>query len=204
MREARIFGPEIAPFGKPTGSSVALSVVLHGAAIAALVLIPSRSTPSREEAVDRSVPSPTEIRIGDRIYFVANLDSADKAAPKPRPAAPKKKVEAAKSSKPSAPAPAPAPRERLVTRAYVPPEIRRDKNATQVLIQPQSPPDLMASGDGAADVSGDDGSDAPSEIPKSFRGSGASESGSARRASAVGTAGTRFSACRPGSCSTRG
>ncbi len=87
MRESDglIFGPEIRP-GKPALRSVALSVALHGAAAAVLLAVPSRLAPAPEKAVDRSVPSPTEIRIGDRIYFVADL-SAYRSAADSKPAA---------------------------------------------------------------------------------------------------------------------
>ena len=80
MRESDrlIFGPEIVA-GKPALPNVALSVVLHAAAIAVIVAIPSRPPTLREEILDHTVPSPTEIRIGDRIYFVADLSQADKA-----------------------------------------------------------------------------------------------------------------------------
>jgi len=136
-------GPEISP-GLPALRSVVLSVLFHGLVIAALMAIrfPVAMPPQpAQEAL-----SPTEIRIGQHIYYVARISPPD--APQPaakRTQAPRRKTTAApalalRNPKLVAPAP-PAPRS--LPRAFIPPEVRQSPDARQTLIQPLSPPDLV-------------------------------------------------------------
>src|ERR1700687_511269 len=69
------FGPEIFP-GLPAPRSVGLSVLLHGLVIAPLITIrfPLAMPPPQpaQEAL-----SPTEIRIGQHVYYVARIPPPD-------------------------------------------------------------------------------------------------------------------------------
>jgi hypothetical protein len=142
--EPLIFRAEIVA-GQPALSNVALSVILHAVAIAGLFAIPPILVPEREDIL----ASPTEIRIGDSIYFVANLSAMDarKSAAQDQtskaPASSGPRADAAAEAKPVATHPPVATPKRSTTNAFVPPEIRRDPDATQILAQPQSPPDLI-------------------------------------------------------------
>lgn len=135
----------------PSIPSMTFSGFLHTVALAVLVSIPPGGTSERKEVSDRVAPSPTEIRIDDRTYFVAALSELPGVASQPlqsprvseAPAPPPTPRSAAKMRTLDPPPAAPSA-ERPTLRAFVPPEIRRDPNATQILIQPQSPPDLMA------------------------------------------------------------
>jgi hypothetical protein len=139
-------GPEIYP-GLPAFRSVVLSVLFHGLVIAALMTVrfPVAMPPQpAQEAL-----SPTEIRIGQHVYYVARIPPPDQA-PTKRTQAPPRKATAApvlarRTPKLVAPAPAaqvtPAPRS--LPRAFIPPEVRQTPTARQTLIQPLSPPDLV-------------------------------------------------------------
>ena len=113
------------------------------------------------------VISPTEIQLGDKLYYVARLP------PKPKPAAATDPVaqaaaNAVRGSRGSAPSPAPAaksgtkgsaaskpskveiaqakepeaPRQ-AAARQFIPPEAKKNANTDQTLIQPLSPPNIQ-------------------------------------------------------------
>ena len=140
------FGPEISP-GLPAFRSVVLSVLFHGVVIAALMIVrfPVAVPPQPAE----QALSPTEIRIGQHVYYVAKISGSPPDAPRQqakRTQASQRRAAAApairnpKLVEPPAPAP-PAPRS--LPRAFIPPEVRPRPTARQTLIQPLSPPDLQ-------------------------------------------------------------
>jgi hypothetical protein len=138
------FGPEIFP-GLPAPRSVVLSVLFHGLVIAALMTIrfPLAMPPPQpaQEAL-----SPTEIRIGQHVYYVARIPppEAPKQPATKRTPAPQRQAKGAPAlalRTPRLVAPVPAPR--ALPRAFIPPEIRQSAAARQTLIQPLSPPDLV-------------------------------------------------------------
>ncbi len=177
-------------YSGPSPRNLALSILLHGTAIAALFYKPA-FTVEPDALVGNG--RPTEIRIRGKLYYVAQLDGSlsgssgsplpNKQAPQnskalaegrsggieapraaaagrsPRPAkaaasepkpAPAKASAAAPEPSPAAaknPAPAPVPEKirslRQEARAFIPPEVRPTPTATQTLIQPLSPPNLV-------------------------------------------------------------
>ena len=153
---ALYLGPEIYP-GLPAFRSVVLSVLFHGMVIAALMTIrfPVAMPPQPEQ----QALSPTEIRIGQHVYYVARIPPPDQtqrtqAPPRKAPAAPalalrKPKLVAPAAAAQATPAaqPTPAPKlasaPRSLPRAFIPPEVRQTATARQTLIQPLSPPDLV-------------------------------------------------------------
>jgi len=138
-------GPEIYP-GLPAFRSVVLSVLFHGLVIAALITI--RFPVAMPPQPAQQALSPTEIRIGQHVYYVARITPPD--TPKPetkRTQDPQRKPAAApalalRNPKLLAPVPAP-PAPRALPRAFIPPEVRQSAAARQTLIQPLSPPDLV-------------------------------------------------------------
>ncbi len=185
-------------YSGPSPRNLVLSVLVHGAAIAALFNV---STPAAEPDTHLG-NGPTEIRIRGKLYYVAQLDGARSgssgsplsnrqappkikspaegrsggiAAPRaasagrsPRSARPAPPIpepspapESAQARVPVAvaspvpanpnsqsnPALAPAPEKirslRQEARAFIPPEVRPTPLATQTLIQPLSPPNLV-------------------------------------------------------------
>jgi len=179
-------------YSGPSPRNLVLSVLVHGAAIAALFNV---STPAPEPDAHLENGRPTEIRISGKLYYVAQLDGsqsgssgsplpnrlapektkspvegrsggiaaprAAKAGRSPRPArpatpAPEPSPASAKASlptpvatpaQPANPAPAPTPEKirpvRQEARAFIPPEVHPTPLATQTLIQPLSPPNLV-------------------------------------------------------------
>ncbi len=181
-------------YSGPSPRNLVLSVVLHGAVIAALFNV---RTPAAEPDPRLESARPNEIRINGKLYYVAQLDgshsgsngsplpnprasqnskspaegrsggiAAPRAAtagrsPKPEPAAPatpepNPAPAPAKAATPTPvatpavaanPAPAPVPEKIRLTkqemRTFVPPEVHTTPLATQTLIQPLSPPNLV-------------------------------------------------------------
>ena len=179
-------------YSGPSPRNLVLSVLVHGAAIAALFHVPN---PSVDPDARLENGRPTEIRISGKLYYVAQLDgslsgssgsplpnkqaaqkskslaegrsggiAAPRAAsagrsPKPARAAlptPEPSPAPAKASLPKPvatpaaaanPAPAPTPEKirplRQEARAFIPPEVHPSPLATQTLIQPLSPPNLV-------------------------------------------------------------
>ena len=178
-------------YSGPSPRNLVLSMVLHGAAIAALFNV---SAPVDEPDAHLENGRPTEIRISGKLYYVAQLDgsqSGSSGSPLPNPTAQKTKsqaegrsggiaapraAKAGRSPKPARaatptpqPSPAPAPAKvptpvetpavaanpasaptpekirpvRQEPRAFIPPEVRPTPLATQTLIQPLSPPNLV-------------------------------------------------------------
>ena len=144
--EIRVFGPEISP-GLPAFRSVVLSVLFHGLVIAALMFL--RFPVSMPPQPEQQALSPTEIRIGQHVYYVARITPPDppKEPETKRTQAPQRKAAAAPAlalRNPKLVAPAPAvPAPRALPRAFIPPEVRQSATARQTLIQPLSPPDLV-------------------------------------------------------------
>ncbi|MEQ1946825.1 MAG: hypothetical protein ABL995_06540 [Bryobacteraceae bacterium] len=179
----------------PALRNLASSVVVHGAVIALMMTISIPVTRAVEPAQELA---PTEIRIGDHLYYVADISgqeqgqaspaSAKKDLPRaasvgksgtPRPAPALAREPAASAAaipapslripsmaaapavveaaaKASADAAAAMTREaaerteaarreakRALTRTFIPPQVKRSPTATQTLIQPLSPPDLV-------------------------------------------------------------
>ncbi len=95
--------------------------------------------PLARAAGKSSSPKPDGGRAGQSSSRIASLfpaapvPAAAPAAPKPEPA----QTEAANSQT------IPAANQRQLARTFVPPEIKRSPNATQTLIQPISPPDVV-------------------------------------------------------------
>ncbi len=132
----------------PSFSSLALSSFLHGCAVAglAMVSLSPQPMPHRDERLP--VIHPTEIRIDNRLYYVARISNAPvprRTIPKPAPLKPASaQKNPAPPPKPKAiRAPVPAPVV-AAARAFIPPELRQRQMPTdQTLIQPLSPPDLI-------------------------------------------------------------
>ena len=152
----------------PSPRNLALSVLLHGGAVAALFNVSLPATPPPEAPVEHA--RPTEIRLNGKLYYVAQLEgsqssassssaaaakaalpgkglAAPRAAAVGRSPAPKPASSEAPAAKSDNPAPAPLPEKiralRQEARAFIPPEVRPNPRATQTLIQPLSPPDLV-------------------------------------------------------------
>lgn len=119
--------------GLPSLRSLALSVFLHGIAVAGVAMI-SFSLPSEIEISRQPTRGqPTVIRIGDRLYLVSRIS----ALPRPDHATPVRR-EIAKVKEPILPIPSvPEPR------PFVPPEMPKNSVSDATLIQPLSPPDLV-------------------------------------------------------------
>ena len=141
----QVFTHEIG-IGKPAFSSLAFSVLIHGLAFAGLAAMP-RSAPPPPDVVKRPALLPTEIRIDDHLYYVAELtpdettaeetqeDQASPAQTAASQAAAVKKRRARKKNTATAAKPG----------EVLPPLAAtglRGPSATQVLIQPGLPPDL--------------------------------------------------------------
>jgi hypothetical protein len=130
--------------GHPAVRYLTASVVLHAVAVSGLLSLQSPAQPLlRQSATLR----PTEIKIGDRLYFIHQLPPhpAQQRAAVVKRAAPRRRARArreppaqpklAKSDQPAPPKPAP--------KVFAPPQVVRDPARLQTLIQPQSPPDLV-------------------------------------------------------------
>jgi hypothetical protein len=134
----------------PPFRGLILSICVHGLAIFSLakVSIPEKKPP-QTAAADHF---PTQIRIGDRLFFVSQIAPPDvetkpreakpresKPGPARRPDTPKSLalpadlIAAAAEEQASKPAP----------RVFVPPEVKKNLISESTLIQPASPPDLI-------------------------------------------------------------
>lgn len=132
--------------GLPAFRSLLSSAALHAVAIGGLAFV-HVSNPTAL-AQKRPELRPTEIRIGDHLYFVSELTShapAEESAPKRIAETPRRQTRRAtpaprREAKLTAPAPKqqnPAPR------VFTPPEIRHDPIRQETLIQPQTPPQVV-------------------------------------------------------------
>jgi hypothetical protein len=152
----------------PSPRSLGLSVLLHGAAIAALMTVSLPAPTPPEPKPDAA--SPTEIRIAGKLYYVSEISGsqsgasagreagkiraprAARAGKSPAPRAAPRRTEAASAAPVPSPTPtvepAPGPAQeqprapRQQARAFIPPTVRPNPRATQTIIQPLSPPDL--------------------------------------------------------------
>jgi hypothetical protein len=145
----------------PSPRNLGLSVLLHGAAVFGLMNV---RVPVSEPPDVRLEARATEFRLNGKLYYVAQIEGSNSAASKsagpasrraggiaaPRAAAAGRSP--APTPEPAAtpaetPAPAPIPEQvralRQQARAFIPPEVRPKPTATQTLIQPLSPPDLV-------------------------------------------------------------
>ena len=142
------FGPEMSQ-GLPSARSLVSSVALHALVIAGLMMIRFPVVPVPLKPAQEAL-SPTEIRIGNKLYYVARISGApqkarEQARQDPAPRQARKGLTAPVIRRAAAePAPAPAPAQpRTLPRAFIPPEVRQTPTARQTLIQPLSPPDLV-------------------------------------------------------------
>ena len=136
----------------PPFRGLVLSICLHGLVVLALakVSLPPTNRPVQPADTEHF---PTQIRIGDRLFFVSQITPPDTAT-KPREA----KSSPAKPGKarPSEPAPksvalpadlvaaaAEAQASRPAPRVFIPPEVKKNLITESTLIQPMSPPDLV-------------------------------------------------------------
>ncbi|MEQ1883421.1 MAG: hypothetical protein ABL967_00040 [Bryobacteraceae bacterium] len=179
----------------PATRNLASSVVLHGVILTLMMTI---TIPVSHPVEVQQELSPTEIRIGDHLYYVADISGQEQGQASPA-SAKKDLPRAASVGKSGTPSPAPvraqepaasaaaipapslsipavaaapaaveaaakaateaaaamtreqavrtetARREakRALTKAFIPPQVKRSPTATQTLIQPLSPPDLV-------------------------------------------------------------
>jgi hypothetical protein len=114
----------------PSPRSLGVSFCIH-VGIAWILAAISLPAPPAAAQTHRS-PDGRQIRVGDRLYYVARLAPPD---------APQRKSPVRKALRP-APVAARAKAAPPPPRAFIPPEIKRDPAAAQTLIQPDSPPDL--------------------------------------------------------------
>src|ERR1700748_1114554 len=77
--------------------SLTVSGGLHVAALAVLLAMPPPPAPPPEASADNSAPTPTEIRMGDKLFFVTDLRAT--AGTVPEPPQPDKKSAASKTRK---------------------------------------------------------------------------------------------------------
>lgn len=153
-------------YSGPSLRSLGLSLVLHAAAVAALMNVPVPVAAPPLVTADAS--RPTEIRIAGRLYYVSQIQgsqttsqtNAPRAAPVAAAAgratapklpfvpAPKLAVAPRVAPLPATAAPAPLPEpepvrvQREQARAFIPPQLRPTPAATQTLIQPLAPLDV--------------------------------------------------------------
>lgn len=133
----------------PTWQSLICSLLLHAAAVTGLsfVTFTVRADPPE---VTRENGRPTELRIGDRLYYVAEVPASKPAGPGKflrSPAAGsavRAAVEVKAREAAPAPAPQPEPAQKLAAlpRVFIPPEVKRKPESDQTLIQPASPPSI--------------------------------------------------------------
>jgi hypothetical protein len=139
----QVFTHEIG-VGKPAFRSLAFSVLLHGVALAGLAAIP-RPAPTRE-IVHRPALLPTEIRIDDHLYYVAELTRDETTAEETQ----EDQSSPAQTAASQAAARKRRARKKNTATAAKPGEVLpplaaaelRGPSATQVLIQPGLPPAL--------------------------------------------------------------
>ena len=150
-------------YSGPSARNLGLSALLHAAAIAALMNVSFISTTPEVRVEDVRA---TELRLNGKLYYVSQIDGSKSAGSQSAAAAkaPGRKggiaaPRAAAAGKSAAPAPSPTPvpaaeaaaapipekirNLRQEARAFIPPELKPNPKATQTLIQPLSPPDLV-------------------------------------------------------------
>ncbi|HVO97168.1 MAG TPA: hypothetical protein VMT15_03835 [Bryobacteraceae bacterium] len=123
----------------PSSASLTASILLHIVALLGVAMI-SLTAPSAGKPEQAYSRLPTEIRIADHLYYVADISEQLQPRQKVerRPVA--KRQERIASSERDTPVPAAT----AAARALVPPELRaRETSSEQTLIQPLSPPDLL-------------------------------------------------------------
>jgi hypothetical protein len=129
---------------------VVASICLHGLAVFGLarVSFPVHKPAEKTEAADHF---PTQIRIGDRLFFVSQI-TPPPSEPKPR----ETKTRETKPGKARQPSPkslslpadliaaaVEAEASRPAPRVFIPPEVKKNLISESTLIQPASPPDLI-------------------------------------------------------------
>lgn len=141
---------------RPSLASLIASVCVHGAAIAGLLSVSFLPPPPPAPKLEAADQHPTEIRIGDHVYFVTEISSAlkeirrtenssKKAAAKAAAARAKalaaeggaKLLNPPTETVASAAPPKPAPR------VFVPPQVKENLISESTLIQPAYPADLI-------------------------------------------------------------
>lgn len=148
-----LFETRIVP-GRPSWINVGFSLVFHVLVTVFLVTVRFPASPPRPRPAEK-LPD-TELRIGDKLYYVSRLAVPDRQpAPAARPGglrAPARRVRRASTGGPGAGGPStPVPPAEVATapappapRSFTPPEVKRDSLLDQTLIQPASPPKLQA------------------------------------------------------------
>jgi hypothetical protein len=158
---------EINTLGRPSFLSLVSSVFSHAAVIGLLMTV--RFPVAQAAPASEAERKPTEIRIENKLYYVADISGLGGPAKRSSP------IAAAEGRSPSVkpapaltlpeppkiagnlnipplpepelklpePEPAPAEPKRGIPRTFIPPEVKRAPIAEQTLIQPQSPPDLV-------------------------------------------------------------
>jgi hypothetical protein len=134
----------------PPFRGLVLSICVHALAIFSLakVSFPEKKPP-QTTAADHF---PTQIRIGDRLFFVSQIAPPD-AEVKPREAKPRE-TKSGPARRPETPkslalpadliaAAAEAQASKPAPRVFVPPEVKKNLITESTLIQPASPPDLV-------------------------------------------------------------
>jgi hypothetical protein len=132
--------------GRPSSSSVVVSICFHAFAATCLALLSPRTPPPTFEVRRGPIYYPTELHIGEKRYLVTRIPLLPEKM-QAKSSARAKTPAPAKSAAPPAPRPAPveiaAASAPPSPRKFVPPpEIKPDVVADQTLIQLDSPPDL--------------------------------------------------------------
>src|SRR6185369_14259168 len=81
---SRVFGPEFG-VGYPAPKNLVLSILFHGALISSLVVLPAVFPAAKKLSPEADPTRLTEIRIGNRLYYVSEIPGsaeADKPAAK--------------------------------------------------------------------------------------------------------------------------
>jgi len=136
----------------PPFRGLVLSICLHGLMVLALAKVSLPATNRRVQPPDAE-HFPTQIRIGDRLFFVSQITPPD-AETKPREAkSSQAKADRARRAEPAPKsvalpadliaAAAEAQASRPAPRVFVPPEVKKNLITESTLIQPTSPPDLV-------------------------------------------------------------
>jgi hypothetical protein len=131
----------------PSWKSLTLSLCAHLTALGSLWTLSVAASPN-VRVRPRPLYEPTEIRIGDRLYYVSRFSPPPEPAKTSAPRVTPSKVEIARAPQspppPAAPTPEPvaAQSDKPAPKIFIPPEFKRDPIAQQILIQPDSPPTL--------------------------------------------------------------
>ena len=127
----------ISMLGLPAGRAWLSSLVFHALAVTGMATI--TFPPVNHVRTEDAKAAPTVLRIGEKLYFVAQVLPR---AETPRSEAPSIKAPAPQPAKVELPALAP-PVQREAPKIFAPPEVRRNQVSESTVIQPMSPPELV-------------------------------------------------------------